>query len=106
MDNLMLLILLIVVMETVAISCVKEFHINGNYLYFVLAIFFYSIVCYCLNRSFEYTTMGITNIIWSGLSILLVTIAGVLFFREELHYHDIVAGALITSGMLILRYTK
>ena len=89
-----------------AISCVKEYHINGNIKYFIAAIFLYSLVCYCLNKSFYYTTMGITNIVWSGMSILLVTLAGVLLFREKIHMHDIIAGSMIAIGILILRFTK
>lgn len=105
-DNLIFFIILIVIFETIAISCVKKYHIDGHKEYFIAAIFFYTIVCYLLHQSFYYSTMGITNVIWSGLSIFIVTVAGVLFFREKIHMHDIIAGIMITIGILILRFTE
>jgi multidrug transporter EmrE-like cation transporter len=50
--------------------------------------------------------MGITNIIWSGLSVFLVTVAGVFFFKEKIHWHDIVAGLFITTGIMIYKFTE
>lgn len=105
-DKLIIFIILIVIFETMAISCVKEYHINGNLKYFVLAILLYTIVCYLLHQSFYYSSMGITNVIWSGLSVFLVTLAGILFFREKVHSHDVFAGILITAGILIFRFTE
>ena len=105
-DKLIFFIILIVTFETMAISCVKEYHNNHKTRYFILAIFLYSIVCYLLHQSFYYSTMGITNIIWSGLSVFLVTLAGVFFFREKIHLHDLLAGLLITTGIVILRMTE
>lgn len=104
-DKLIIFILLIVTFETIAISCVKEYHISNQSIYFIIAIFLYSIVCYLLHQSFYYSPMGITNVMWSGLSVFLVTIAGVVFFREKIHYHDIFAGLLISAGIIILRAT-
>lgn len=105
-DNLICFIILIVIFETMAISCVKEYHLSNQMGYFMLAIFLYSIVCYLLHQSFYYSSMGLTNVIWSGLSVFLVTLAGVFFFREKIHLHDIFAGLLITSGIVILRMTE
>ena len=105
-DKLILFVILIVIFETMAISCVKEYHINGHKAYFIAAVFMYAIVCYFLHQSFYYSGMGITNVIWSGLSVFIVPLAGVLFFREEIHIHDIIAGVMITIGIVILRFTK
>ena len=105
-DHLIIFILLIVICETAAISCVKKYHLDGNVSYFVGAIILYGMVCYLLDKSFNYSTMGITNVVWSGISILAVAIAGVLFFREKVHLHDVIAGILITIGILIFRYTE
>lgn len=105
-DKLICFIVLIVILETLAITCVKEYHISSQLAYFIAAIFLYTAVCYLLHQSFYYSPMGITNVLWSGLSVFLVTIAGVIFFREKVHFHDIVAGLLIAAGIAILRFTE
>ena len=103
---LLLLIIAIVIFETMAISCVKEYHISNKTCYFCYAVILYGIVCYLLHQSFYFTTMGMTNVIWSGLSVFMVTIFGVLFFKERVHMHDILAGCLITAGIIIFKVTN
>lgn len=107
-DNatLLCIVLLIVIVETLAITSIKEYHTSENIAYFVCAILAYSLVCYLLHQSFYYEGMGMTNVIWSGLSVFLVALVGVLVFKEKVHYHDIFAGSLITAGILIFKYTE
>jgi multidrug transporter EmrE-like cation transporter len=99
------IIILIVLCETLAISCVKEFHATKQVEYFLYAIIGYSLVCCLLYKSFDNIGMAMTNVIWSGLSILLVTIIGVLYFKEVIHTHDIFAGLLISAGVMIIKMT-
>lgn len=106
-DNVLIIIILIIVLcETMAITCVKQYHLHGNLCYFMLAIVLYGVVCYLLDKSFYYSNMGITNVIWSGISLLAVAFAGILFFKEKVHFHDLVAGMLISVGILIFRFTE
>jgi multidrug transporter EmrE-like cation transporter len=102
---LLVIVMFIVITETVAIACVKEFHNSSNYAYFILAILLYAVVCLLLDQSFNHRGMGVVNVIWSGLSVFLVAVFGVLFFKEKVHMHDIFAGVCITSGILIFKYT-
>lgn len=105
-NNILILIALICITETMAISCVKKYHNGDGSIFFIFAILLYSGVCFLLNKSFHLNTMGITNVLWSGMSVMFVIIAGVLLFHEKIHTHDVVAAALITTGMLMIRYTK
>ena len=105
-QNIIVLIALICLTETAAISCVKKYHNGDGSVFFICAILLYSIVCFLLHKSFYLNTMGITNVLWSGISVLFVIIAGVFLFHEKVHTHDIIGAALITTGMLIIRYTK
>lgn len=104
--QILIFILLIVFTETVAISCVKKFHNGDGKQFFIFAVLCYALVCYFLHCSFSINNnMGITNVLWSGLSVLAVILAGVLFFHEKIHVHDIIATAMITSGIMIIKYT-
>lgn len=103
---LIVIILLIVVFETSAIACTKQYHLSGDVAFIIVAVTCYTVVCFLLSESFKYKSMGITNVIWSGLSVFAVAMAGVLLFREEFHLHDLIAAALITSGIVIFEYTN
>lgn len=106
-DNIIIIILLIVICETTAISCIKRFHNQTRSIqYFLLAIIMYSMVCFLLHRSFYLKdSMGMVNVIWSGISVLAVALTGILLFKEKIHLHDIFAGLLITTGMIIFKVT-
>lgn len=105
-NYLLFIIILIVLFETTAIMCVKKYHEEECIEFFFLAVLFYAIVCYLLHKSLDYNnSVGINNILWSGLSIFAVTIFGVLFFKEKL-WHDILAGGLITVGIIIFKVTE
>lgn len=106
-NNMLVIILLIVFCETSAISCIKRFHNHSGAQYFLLAVLLYGMVCYLLHRSFYLKdSMGMVNLIWSGISVMAVALTGILLFKEKVHVHDIFAGSLIMVGMMIFKYTN
>jgi multidrug transporter EmrE-like cation transporter len=105
-NSVFMILILIVICETTAISCIKRYHNNLGSHYFLFAVMFYAMVCYLLHCSFYLkNSMGLVNVAWSGMSVFAVAIIGILFFKEKIHYHDIFAGTLITIGMMIFKYT-
>jgi len=74
--------------------------------FFYGGIFFYAIVGYLLCQTFKLKGLGITNALWSAMSVLATTFVGVVIFKEVLHVHDYIAVALIASGVVILKITR
>ncbi len=97
-------VLLIVMMETMAMSCFKR-SIDSN-AWFAVGVLFYAMVGYLLRSTFNSTGMAMTNALWSGLSVVATTLVGILLFKETLHLHDFFAIALIGSGVMILKVTE
>ncbi len=97
-------VLLIVMMETMAMSCFKR-SIDSN-AWFAVGVLFYAMVGYLLRSTFNSTGMAMTNALWSGLSVVATTLVGILLFKETLHLHDFFAIALIASGVMILKVTE
>jgi multidrug transporter EmrE-like cation transporter len=98
-----LYILIIVGMETCAMSCFK--HSIGDWRWFLLGILLYIGVGALLVQTFKLTGLAFTNALWSGLSIMATTTVGVLYFKETLHIHDYFAIAMIGAGVMILKFT-
>jgi len=96
-------VLLIVILETTAISCFKRSLDSTPY--FALGVLLYACVGYLLCQTFHTTGMAMTNALWSGLSVAATTIVGVLLFKEVLHLHDFLAMAMIVGGVMILKVT-
>lgn len=105
--GILAIILLIVICETTAISCVKKYHNSDGSQFLILAVLCYALVCILLNYSLDYKdNVGMVNVIWSGISVFAVVLAGIIFFHEKIHMHDIIAGALVTTGIVIFKYTE
>jgi small multidrug resistance pump len=96
-------VLLIVMMETMAMSCFKR-SIDST-AWFAVGVLFYAIVGFLLRHTFNNTGMAMTNALWSGLSVVATTVVGTMLFKEVLHFHDFFAIALIAAGVMILKVT-
>ena len=96
-------VLLIVMMETMAMSCFKR-SIDST-AWFAVGVLFYAVVGFLLRMTFNSTGMAMTNALWSGLSVVATTVVGTLLFKEVLHVHDFFAIVLIAAGVMILKVT-
>ncbi len=97
-------VLLIVMLETLAMSCFKRSLDNNAF--FALGVLFYAAVGYLLRTTMNGTGMAMTNALWSGLSVLATTLVGIMLFKETIHLHDLGAIAMIVSGVMILKVTE
>ena len=96
-------VLIIVGLETCAMSCFKSS--LKDWRYFILGVLFYIGVGGMLVRTFKLSGLAFTNALWSGLSVMATTTVGVLYFKETLHIHDFIAIAMIGGGVMILKFT-
>jgi small multidrug resistance pump len=96
-------VLLIVMLETLAMSCFKKS--IDNTAFFAVGVLFYAAVGYLLRMTMNASGMAMTNALWSGFSVMATTIVGIMLFKETIHYHDYFAILLIVSGVMILKVT-
>lgn len=96
-------VLLIVMLETLAMSCFKRSIDNSAF--FAVGVLFYAAVGYLLRLTMNTSGMAMTNALWSGMSVMATTTVGIMLFKESIHFHDLLAIALIVSGVMILKVT-
>jgi multidrug transporter EmrE-like cation transporter len=96
-------VLLIVMLETVAMSCFKK-SADSN-AFFAAGVLFYAAIGYLLQKTMNASGMAMTNALWSGVSVLATTVVGILLFKETIHMHDLFAILLVVSGVMILKVT-
>jgi small multidrug resistance pump len=101
--NIYWYVLLIVMMETMAMSCFKR-SVDSN-AWFAVGVLFYALVGFLLRTTFNSSGMAMTNALWSGLSVVATTVVGTMLFKEVLHLHDFLAIAMIAGGVMILKVT-
>ena len=96
-------VLLIVLLETLAMSCFKRSIDNSAF--FAVGVLFYAAVGYLLRLTMNTSGLAMTNALWSGMSVMATTTVGIMLFKESIHFHDLFAIALIVSGVMILKVT-
>ena len=99
-----LLILLIVILENFAQYNIKKNNIKKNNIYMYLAIASYIIVCILLGKCYTIKDagVGITNFVWSILSIVSLIMLGVIVFDETITTYDIFGIILCIFGLYFI----
>ena len=101
-----LFLILTILSETAAVICMKLADGFHNKLYTVLAIVTYGLSFVFLTLSLRSLPAGIANGIWAGASTILVTILGLLIFKEKLSPIQILSILLIAIGLIGLSWEK
>lgn len=68
----------------------------------VVVVIGYALAFYCLSLTLRTVPVGIAYAIWSGIGIVLVAIAGWVFYRQILDGPALIGIALILIGVLVI----
>jgi multidrug transporter EmrE-like cation transporter len=98
--------MLIAIFEIIAQNCLKKNSLLSHDNYFYIGILFYIGVGWLLSKIYnQKQQLGMINLLWAAFSIIINTSLSILVFKKNFHIHDIIASLLITSGILILKFT-
>lgn len=97
-STIILAVLLIVLCETLAQTCLKRSEQQS--LYFFIALFLYAVVCYLLVVCyFNNGRLGQVNLMWSSLSIISVITVGYFLFDESIDLNKLMAIAMAIGAV-------
>ncbi len=68
----------------------------------VVLVVCYAAAFYCLSVTLRVMPVGIAYAIWSALGIVLISVVGLVFFRQKLDLAAIIGLALIIIGVLVV----
>ena len=80
-------IITLAIIETLAMSTI-EYSANNKNNYYLFGILLYGIVAYILYRILVSSKLAITNALWNATTVILVTLVGVFYFKEELNKYE------------------
>jgi small multidrug resistance pump len=96
---LLLLAIVLEVIGTTALQMSQQFTRPGPTALLVLC---YMGAFYCLSITIKSIPVGVAYAIWGALGIVLISLVGLVFFRQRLDLPAIVGLALIIAGVLIV----
>jgi len=68
----------------------------------VVVVLGYAIAFYFLSLTLKAIPIGIAYAVWAGLGIVLISVAGWLFFGQKLDFASIVGMGLIVTGVVVI----
>jgi len=92
------LLLFIVGTESLAQYCLKQCKLTHKWHFYLLAVLCYALVCFGLYNMYGYRTMGLVNLLWSCLSIVLIILIGGVFFHEAVTIYDMIGVVFVFIG--------
>ena len=95
-------LLIAILSEVLATSMLKASDGFTKLIPSIVTFIGYSVSFYFLSMVLKYIPIGISYAIWSGLGIVLISIVGLLVFKQELDLPDIFGMVLIISGVIVI----
>lgn len=100
--NTWLLLSLAIVAEVIATSALKLSDGFSRPWPSALVVAGYAVAFFFLALTLKRMPVGIAYAVWSGAGTVLITLVGVLAFRQKLDLAGVVGIALIVAGVLVL----
>lgn len=91
-----------IVAEVIATTALKASDSFTRLLPSLLAVTGYAVAFYFLTITLRTVPTGIAYAIWSGLGIVLITIASFLVYRQTIDLPGLVGMGLIIAGVVVL----
>ena len=92
-----------IVAEVIATTALKAVDGFSKPLPLILVVIGYGIAFWMLSLVMKTIPVGVTYAIWSGLGIVLISIAGLLIYGQKLDLAALLGMALIIAGVLVIQ---
>ena len=96
-------LLIAILSEVLATSMLKASDGFTKLIPSIVTFIGYAVSFYFLSMVLKYIPIGISYAIWSGLGIVLISIVGLLVFKQELDLPGIFGMVLIISGVIVIK---
>ena len=95
-------LLLAIVSEVVATSLLKVSDGFSKLLPTTFTLLFYGIAFYLLSLTLKTIPIGVAYAIWSGVGIIVISLIGLIVFKQHLDFPAICGITLIMLGCLVI----
>lgn len=83
MNYLYLLVIVLIILESIAMSTI-EYSANNRNNYYILGLVLYVIIGLILYKILVYRDLAVTNALWNVSTIILVSLISIFYFKEKI----------------------
>lgn len=94
------LVVTISILEICGQTCIRKYRENGRMQFIIVGIMLYLTVVLLLFHSYRFHGMGIVNLLWSCLSIIMAIVVGHFVFNEIFNHYMAIAVVLAFSAIV------
>jgi small multidrug resistance pump len=91
-----------IILEMIATALLHESEQLKRFYYALFSLLGYAVSFYFLSLSLKQIPLSIAYATWSGIGITLITIIGVMAFKQRLDWGAFLGIALIASGIVVI----
>ena len=91
-----------IIAEVVGTSALKASREFTNFVPSLIVVVGYGVAFYFMTLALRSIPIGITYAVWSGVGIVLITIAGVFLYKEIPDLPAIIGMGFIISGVVVI----
>lgn len=91
-----------IIAEVIATSALKASEGFTKVVPSLIVIVGYGAAFYFLTHVLKTIPVGVTYAIWSGLGILLVTLASIILYKQTLDFPAVLGMGLIVAGVIVI----
>ena len=95
-------LLIAIILETIATTALKASDSFSRLIPSLIVVFAYSGAFYFLSLTLKAIPVGVAYAIWSGVGIVLITIAAIFMYRQMPDWAAIVGIGLIVAGVMVI----
>ena len=93
---------LIAIFDLAAVYFGKMYNLTGKVPFMLLCALFLGGTGIFFSLSLKYGEMAIVNVLWISISIVLATLLGVFYFKEQISLLQYVGMGFILIGMILI----
>ena len=102
MDRSYVALFVAILAEVVATTALRASQAFTRPLPSLLVVVGYAVAFYCLSLTVADLPLGVVYAIWSGVGLVLITLAGWLVWGQRLDAQALMGMALITAGVVVI----
>ncbi len=95
-------LIIAIISEVVATSALKASEGFTRLSWSIVVVAGYGLAFFFLSLTLRTIPVGIAYAVWSGVGVVLISLAGWIFYRQPLDTAAIVGIVLITAGVIVL----
>lgn len=95
-------VFLLILLDAAGLACAKQWYLTQNKFYILAGMLAFAFIPLIFAFTTKYASSGVANATWAGFSAIVITVTGILIFKENISTWQIVGILTIVLGLFLM----